>query len=59
METSSAEKERLVKGMQEMFSHLDPDVIHIVLSECDYKGTKSTRKITCPTYSATFTTGLL
>ncbi|XP_037554182.1 NEDD4-binding protein 2 [Nematolebias whitei] len=37
LETSSAKKERLVKGMQEMFSHLDPDVIHIVLSECDYK----------------------
>uniref|UniRef100_A0A1A7XDY5 NEDD4 binding protein 2 n=1 Tax=Iconisemion striatum TaxID=60296 RepID=A0A1A7XDY5_9TELE len=35
--TSSAEKERIVKSMQEMFSHLDPDVIHIVLSECDFK----------------------
>ncbi|XP_017263722.1 NEDD4-binding protein 2 isoform X2 [Kryptolebias marmoratus] len=36
-ETSSAGKERIEKSMQEMFSHLDPDVIHIVLSECDYK----------------------
>uniref|UniRef100_A0A1A8PWZ2 NEDD4 binding protein 2 n=1 Tax=Nothobranchius rachovii TaxID=451742 RepID=A0A1A8PWZ2_9TELE len=36
-QTSSAEKERVVKSMQEMFSHLDPDVIHIVLSECDFK----------------------
>ncbi|XP_013868702.1 NEDD4-binding protein 2, partial [Austrofundulus limnaeus] len=37
LKTSSADKEKIVKSMQEMFSHLDPDVIHIVLSECDYK----------------------
>ncbi|XP_078800014.1 NEDD4-binding protein 2 isoform X1 [Oryzias latipes] len=34
---SSTEKERIVKSMQEMFSHLDPEVIYIVLSECDFK----------------------
>ncbi|XP_027874326.1 NEDD4-binding protein 2 [Xiphophorus couchianus] len=34
---SSAEKENILKTMQEMFSHLDPEVIHIVLSECDFK----------------------
>ncbi|XP_043971264.1 NEDD4-binding protein 2 isoform X1 [Gambusia affinis] len=34
---SSAEKENILKRMQEMFSHLDPEVIHIVLSECDFK----------------------
>ncbi|KAK5617632.1 hypothetical protein CRENBAI_002548 [Crenichthys baileyi] len=34
---SSAEKEKILKRMQEMFSHLDPEVIHIVLSECDFK----------------------
>ncbi|XP_031732214.1 NEDD4-binding protein 2 isoform X3 [Anarrhichthys ocellatus] len=30
-------KEKIVKSMQEMFSHLDPEVIYIVLSECDFK----------------------
>ncbi|KAM4750989.1 NEDD4-binding protein 2 isoform 2-T2 [Anableps anableps] len=34
---SSAEKDNILKRMQEMFSHLDPEVIHIVLSECDFK----------------------
>ncbi|XP_015252563.1 PREDICTED: NEDD4-binding protein 2 [Cyprinodon variegatus] len=34
---NSAEKEKILKRMQEMFSHLDPEVIHIVLSECDFK----------------------
>ncbi|XP_031141711.1 NEDD4-binding protein 2 isoform X1 [Sander lucioperca] len=34
---SSSVKERIVKSMQEMFSHLDPEVIYIVLSECDFK----------------------
>uniref|UniRef100_A0A3B4VK84 NEDD4 binding protein 2 n=1 Tax=Seriola dumerili TaxID=41447 RepID=A0A3B4VK84_SERDU len=34
---SSSAKENIVKSMQEMFSHLDPDVIYIVLSECDFK----------------------
>uniref|UniRef100_A0A3Q2QHD7 NEDD4 binding protein 2 n=1 Tax=Fundulus heteroclitus TaxID=8078 RepID=A0A3Q2QHD7_FUNHE len=33
----SAGKESILKRMQEMFSHLDPEVIHIVLSECDFK----------------------
>ncbi|XP_035029806.2 NEDD4-binding protein 2 [Hippoglossus stenolepis] len=30
-------KEEIVKNMQEMFSYLDPEVIYIVLSECDFK----------------------
>ncbi|KAK5899544.1 hypothetical protein CesoFtcFv8_009012 [Champsocephalus esox] len=34
---SSSEKENIVQSMQEMFSHLDPEVIYIVLSECDFK----------------------
>ncbi|XP_041640634.1 NEDD4-binding protein 2 isoform X2 [Cheilinus undulatus] len=34
---SSSAKEDIVKSMQEMFSHLDPEVIYIVLSECDFK----------------------
>ncbi|XP_061565360.1 NEDD4-binding protein 2 [Cololabis saira] len=34
---SSAVKENIVQHMQEMFSHLDPEVIYIVLSECDFK----------------------
>ncbi|XP_041839319.1 NEDD4-binding protein 2 isoform X2 [Melanotaenia boesemani] len=34
---NSAVMERIVKSMQEMFSHLDPDVIYIILSECDFK----------------------
>lgn len=33
----SAERENILKRMQEMFSHLDPEVILIVLSECDFK----------------------
>lgn len=35
---SSSGKEKIVNSMQEMFSHLDPEVIYIVLSECDFKG---------------------
>uniref|UniRef100_A0A3Q4AX51 Uncharacterized protein n=1 Tax=Mola mola TaxID=94237 RepID=A0A3Q4AX51_MOLML len=34
---SSSVKEQIVKSTQEMFSHLDPEVIYIVLSECDFK----------------------
>nr|XP_019955990.1 PREDICTED: NEDD4-binding protein 2 [Paralichthys olivaceus] len=30
-------KEQIVKNMQDMFSYLDPEVIYIVLSECDFK----------------------
>ncbi|XP_054460792.1 NEDD4-binding protein 2 isoform X2 [Anoplopoma fimbria] len=33
----SSVKENIVTSMQEMFSHLDPEVIYIVLSECDFK----------------------
>lgn len=35
---SSSTKEQIAESMQEMFSHLDPEVIDIVLSECDFKG---------------------
>ncbi|XP_040002163.1 NEDD4-binding protein 2 isoform X2 [Xiphias gladius] len=35
---SGSAKEKIAKTMQEMFSHLDPEVIYIVLSECDFKG---------------------
>ncbi|KAM3623186.1 uncharacterized protein V6R79_008147 [Siganus canaliculatus] len=34
---SNTAKEEIVKSMQEMFSHLDHEVIDIVLSECDFK----------------------
>ncbi|KAG7485076.1 NEDD4-binding protein 2 [Solea senegalensis] len=30
-------REHIAESMQEMFSHLDPEVIYIVLSECDFK----------------------
>ncbi|KAM4604286.1 NEDD4-binding protein 2 isoform 2-T2 [Polymixia lowei] len=33
----NSDKEKIVINMQEMFSHLDPEVIYIVLSECDFK----------------------
>ncbi|XP_074486214.1 NEDD4-binding protein 2 [Sebastes fasciatus] len=33
----SSTKENIIKSMQEMFSHLDPEVIYIVLSEADFK----------------------
>lgn len=33
-----AGRDSIVQRMQEMFSHLDPEVIYIVLSECDFKG---------------------
>ncbi|CAF93505.1 unnamed protein product [Tetraodon nigroviridis] len=39
-----SEKEGILKGMQEMFSHLDPDVIYLMLSECDFKGSTEHRK---------------
>ncbi|KAM8878958.1 NEDD4-binding protein 2 [Spinachia spinachia] len=34
---SSSAKEKIITSMQEMFSHLDPEVIYIVLSESDFK----------------------
>lgn len=37
-QVSGSVKDSIIKEMQEMFSHLDPDVIYIVLSECDFKG---------------------
>lgn len=33
---SSSAREDTVRSMQEMFAHLDPEVIDIVLSECDF-----------------------
>lgn len=35
---SLEKKDEIVKSMHDMFSHLDPDVIYIVLSEADFKG---------------------
>ena len=35
---SRSQKEEIVKNMKEMFSHLDPEIIYIVLSECGFKG---------------------
>lgn len=54
---SSSAKEGIVKSMQEMFSHLDREVIYIVLSECDFKGIK-TRKATYPTCFVTLGNGI-
>nr|XP_040043202.1 LOW QUALITY PROTEIN: NEDD4-binding protein 2 [Gasterosteus aculeatus aculeatus] len=34
---SSSAKQKIVSSMQEMFSHLDPEVLYIVLSEADFK----------------------
>lgn len=47
-------KENIVKSMQEMFSHLDPDVIYIVLSECDFKGKRPTPEASVPTCSRSY-----
>ncbi|KAK1175329.1 NEDD4-binding protein 2 isoform X2 [Acipenser oxyrinchus oxyrinchus] len=35
--SSSSGKEEIVNSMLEMFSHLDSEVIYMVLSECDFK----------------------
>ncbi|XP_051897923.1 NEDD4-binding protein 2 [Pristis pectinata] len=34
---SGVNKEELLDRMTEMFSHLDPSVVYVVLSECDFK----------------------
>lgn len=34
----SGNKEELFNSMSEMFSDLDPSVVYMVLSECDFKG---------------------
>lgn len=31
-----SDREHIVKNMEEVFSHLDPEVIHMVLTECDF-----------------------
>ncbi|XP_054635391.1 NEDD4-binding protein 2 isoform X2 [Dunckerocampus dactyliophorus] len=33
----SYNREKITQNMREMFSHLDPEVIHMVLAECDFK----------------------
>ncbi|MBN3326108.1 N4BP2 protein, partial [Atractosteus spatula] len=35
--SSSSGREEILNRMREMFSHLDPEVIYIVLSECDFQ----------------------
>lgn len=39
-ETKIAQEE-LFTSISEMFSALDPDVVYLMLSECDFKGEKS------------------
>lgn len=34
----SQRRDEIIQRMQEMFSHLDPEVIYMVLSEADFKG---------------------
>ncbi|XP_023685409.2 NEDD4-binding protein 2 isoform X1 [Paramormyrops kingsleyae] len=34
-------KDDVVKSMQEMFAHLDPEVVYMVLAECDFKVEKA------------------
>lgn len=34
------DKEELFINISEMFSDLDPDVVYLMLSECDFKGEK-------------------
>ncbi|XP_018591553.2 NEDD4-binding protein 2 isoform X1 [Scleropages formosus] len=36
-EAGALDRDAVVSRMQEMFSHLDPDVVYIVLAECDFK----------------------
>lgn len=42
----SVNKEELFNSMSEMFSDLDPSVVYMVLSECDFKGKQCTVGIT-------------
>lgn len=35
---TSQDKDEIVRTMKEMFCHLDPEVIYIVLAECDFRG---------------------
>lgn len=37
-QSGSQRRDEIVQSMQEMFSHLDPEVIYMVLSEADFKG---------------------
>ncbi|XP_057187325.1 NEDD4-binding protein 2 isoform X2 [Triplophysa rosa] len=36
-QSGSQSRDKVIQGMQEMFSHLDPEVIYMVLSESDFK----------------------
>lgn len=37
---TKVDEEELFTSMSEMFSALDPDVVYLMLSECDFKGEK-------------------
>lgn len=50
---SSSAKENIVRSMQDVFSHLDPEVIYIVLSECDFKGNVKTLTLSSQTHYET------
>lgn len=38
---TKVDQEELFTSISEMFSALDPDVVYLMLSECDFKGEKS------------------
>lgn len=38
---TKVDQEELFTSVSEMFSDLDPDVVYLMLSECDFKGEKS------------------
>lgn len=37
---TKVDREELFTSISEMFSDLDPDVVYLMLSECDFKGEK-------------------
>lgn len=40
MGETKVDQEELFTSISEMFSDLDPDVVYLMLSECDFKGEK-------------------
>lgn len=40
MYETKVDQEELFTSISEMFSDLDPDVVYLMLSECDFKGEK-------------------
>lgn len=40
MRETKVDQEELFISISEMFSDLDPDVVYLMLSECDFKGEK-------------------